>query len=896
MRRLFFSIIGALCVIMTSCSQFDKQVAPEISETGTLKMTVHAGAVGALRKETAINMKNLYIQLSSPGLPTVYDTLSLSGGSAERTERQTYSGLASRIKDQIVEWTLAVESRDQNGKVIHSGDTTFSISPLDTIDVEMSLAAQYSMLVTNFFPIQDSVEQCELKVDGTVKGNLSFAKQTRLGDTVSLNDDYLQASPMGVSHNIEMNVYGKLWGINTLLYMGDTTITVVSGQNGYYHIMLEYVGPDILHGTAKMSVTLGAVGTTIIDGSIPDVTHNAHLQNFDVDPAEPAYPQPAGVAAFVDNFATNQSTADYATVETNAVLRLLKGFSDYWTSGGNANKDINSSYATAYKNGKVVNSSVLSANITYVANIARSRTASQEEAAYLDDRRNQSYSIIAALGSLASFFYSGANATTTISAVAADATIYKYNDAGSGGGSTGSALGSVVNLVSVLRNSSASTTPAKNYFNYPRPWRFNNSSEMIEKSDTVDAGYFDANRTTALSFPVYMSDVLIVPTLKPVRGTSASTDGGFPSGHTNAGYITAYAMAYAIPERFQELITKASELGHNRIVAGMHSPLDVMGGRMMSTAISAAALNSPANSTAKTEAYTQARAWLESQTNTNDATFYDFVHNADSSNYSINKSNFTQRLTSGFQKIGTTGKEMVVPKGAEVLLETRFPYLSAGQRREVLRTTGIASGYPLLDDEEGWGRLNLFSAADGYGSFNGTIYVTMDSSQITTTHNGFYAKDTWRNNISGPGRLVKTGSGRLVLTGNNSYKGGTNIKGGVLEANSPTALGLSDVLVSTGKLEITTGTLNINGHIEISTTGTLHCNLRSGNQGLLSVSGSALLDGTLNVAFSSQPASGSTIELITSSNLTGTFSTVNFTGLSINPKVSYTSTSLQLIF
>lgn len=146
---------------MTSCSQFDKQVAPEISETGTLKMTVHAGAVGALRKETAINMKNLYIQLSSPGLPTVYDTLSLSGGSAERTERQTYSGLASRIKDQIVEWTLAVESRDQNGKVIHSGDTTFSISPLDTIDVEMSLAAQYSMLVTNFFPIQDSVEQCE---------------------------------------------------------------------------------------------------------------------------------------------------------------------------------------------------------------------------------------------------------------------------------------------------------------------------------------------------------------------------------------------------------------------------------------------------------------------------------------------------------------------------------------------------------------------------------------------------------------------------------------------------------------------------------------------------------------------------------------------------------------
>ncbi|MDI5791362.1 hypothetical protein PO124_32055 [Bacillus licheniformis] len=38
-----------------------------------------------------------------------------------------------------------------------------------------------------------------------------------------------------------------------------------------------------------------------------------------------------------------------------------------------------------------------------------------------------------------------------------------------------------------------------------------------------------------------------------------------------------FAMAYAIPERYQELLTRASELGHNRIVAGMHSPLDVMG-------------------------------------------------------------------------------------------------------------------------------------------------------------------------------------------------------------------------------------------------------------------------------------------------------------------------------
>ena len=39
-------------------------------------------------------------------------------------------------------------------------------------------------------------------------------------------------------------------------------------------------------------------------------------------------------------------------------------------------------------------------------------------------------------------------------------------------------------------------------------------------------------------------------------------------------------MAYVVPERFQEMLSRGLELGENRIVAGMHSPLDVIGGRM----------------------------------------------------------------------------------------------------------------------------------------------------------------------------------------------------------------------------------------------------------------------------------------------------------------------------
>ena len=47
----------------------------------------------------------------------------------------------------------------------------------------------------------------------------------------------------------------------------------------------------------------------------------------------------------------------------------------------------------------------------------------------------------------------------------------------------------------------------------------------------------------------------------------------------------------------------------------------------------------------------------------------------------------------------------------------------------MLKTTELPSGYPVMDDAEGWGRLNLFAAADGYGAFNGNVIVSMDASQ-----------------------------------------------------------------------------------------------------------------------------------------------------------------------
>ncbi|SNY54468.1 autotransporter-associated beta strand repeat-containing protein [Paractinoplanes atraurantiacus] len=59
---------------------------------------------------------------------------------------------------------------------------------------------------------------------------------------------------------------------------------------------------------------------------------------------------------------------------------------------------------------------------------------------------------------------------------------------------------------------------------------------------------------------------------------------------------------------------------------------------------------------------------------------------------------------------------------------------------------------------------------------------------------------TWRNDIDGPGRLVKSGSGSLTLIGANSYRGGTTPTAGTLVAASPCALGTGSLLVAGGTL------------------------------------------------------------------------------------------------
>jgi autotransporter-associated beta strand protein len=615
-----------------------------------------------------------------------------------------------------------------------------------------------------------------------------------------------------------------------------------------------------------------------------------------VIPAAPADQGAAEVAAvptataFVDTIASNQrGDARYATLATNAGVRILGGFLNIWkplteiVDAGVTAPAVDSFPAVVASvwtgvpndgtpNGTVVNAAVHQANIDYVVKATSNRTAEQALQAYLDDRRGKGYSITDGMGPLTAAYRAAAQQTTTITEVAADATTKLYNDGGNNTGVAGSAnasFGNVVDLTNLVGNN-ASTEPAKRFYKYARPYRWSSS-------------------------------VVLLPALVPAKSTTPATDGGFTSGHTAEAVRDAVAMAYAVPERFQEMLSRGLELGEMRILAGMHSPLDVVSGRMLGQASAAANLADPANAAKKAAAVAQAHATLMAATNTTADTFAAYAQSGTIANdrfadYATNKANYLRRSTFGFAQIATTTAAAVVPKGAEVLLETRQPYLSEAQRRVVLKTTALASGYPVMDDAEGWGRLNLFAAADGYASFSGNVTIVMDA-----TKGGFNAVDRWRNDISGAGKLIKQGTGTLKLAGANTWSGGTELTAGTLQGDSVAAFGNGDVYVSGGTLVANApSALKLAGkYTQLSGNTTLELDLAgasAGSAGSLTVSGTATIaGGTLRIKFANgyKPKAGDVLTVITAGSLKGKFTSITVDGFS-NVTSNYGGTTLTL--
>ena len=165
----------------------------------------------------------------------------------------------------------------------------------------------------------------------------------------------------------------------------------------------------------------------------------------------------------------------------------------------------------------------------------------------------------------------------------------------------------------------------------------------------------------------------------------------------------------------------------------------------------------------------------------------------------------------------------------------------------------------MLDDAEGWGRLNLYAAQAGYSAFDTNVDVTLNAAD-----GGYNAADNWQNDIEGAGSLTKNGSGELTLSGDNSYTGGTTITAGTLVAATESALGAGDLTINDG------ATLKITQPV--------------------TVDGTANLGGTLHVAL---PVGTNHVTVIDAASISGEFDEVIVDG-AVDAQVSYDNGSVVI--
>lgn len=429
---------------------------------------------------------------------------------------------------------------------------------------------------------------------------------------------------------------------------------------------------------------------------------------------------------------------------------------------------------------------------------------------------------------------------------------------------------------------------------------------IAQQNRTGDSRPFQVNPASIASFSGVdyfgnpTSNTTIMGTNTANSGSGVFANASFPSGHTTFAYTTSLLFAALVPERYAQMLTRASEYGNSRIVLGVHYPLDIIAGRALASYDVTQMLNNNPKylgatvngvfgigdltttsnfQTVFSAARTDVRNLLQTGCGTDIATCAANGAPDRFSNLAQDKADYTARLTYGLPTLSfDQAPREAAPIGgpdASILLATVYGGDSAAAKA-IAPTGGMLGSLStstinqiIVNTETNaitpfygtalsyWARLDLFSAYTYFQGVTGTLNLA--SSDVVTT------------NVTIANGGVLGGTGTIAAT---TVQSGGALQGG---ANGQ-------------------GTLKINGSLAFQSGALYLVQATASSIGSTSVTGTATLTGatvqlsspTNNFKFNQAQT------ILTSGGLNGTTFSSLTTPSGINGSLGYSANAVTL--